>query len=108
MARAMAMRFFWPPEPAAGCMLLFWRELLRLGKDTRASGRRKLLLALVQRFCELTCWRVLLDGKDVRNNNLQALRRVVAVVSQELFLFTASIDENIAISVSSVTSVTSF
>jgi hypothetical protein len=29
----MAMRFFWPPEPAAGRMLLFWRELLRLGKD---------------------------------------------------------------------------
>jgi hypothetical protein len=37
---------------------------------------------------------VLLDGKDVRNHNLRALRRVV---SQEPFLFTASIHENIAI-----------
>jgi ABC-type multidrug transport system fused ATPase/permease subunit len=39
---------------------------------------------------------VLLDGKDMRNHNLQALRRVVAVVSPKPFLFTASIHENIA------------
>jgi ABC-type multidrug transport system fused ATPase/permease subunit len=79
--------------------------------DSARTRAGKLLLAVVQRFCELTCWRVLLDGKDVRNHNLRALRLVVAVVSQEPFLFMASIHENIAIfrfTVSSVTSVTSF
>ncbi|CAD6265116.1 unnamed protein product [Miscanthus lutarioriparius] len=54
------------------------------------------VLALVQRFYEPTSGRVLLDGKDVRKYNLRALRRVVAVVPQEPFLFTASIHDNIA------------
>lgn len=54
------------------------------------------VLALVQRFYEPTSGRVLLDGKDVRKYNLRALRRVVAVVPQEPFLFAASIHENIA------------
>ncbi|CAD6245579.1 unnamed protein product [Miscanthus lutarioriparius] len=54
------------------------------------------VLALVQRFYEPTSGRVLLDGKDVRKYNLRALRRVVAVVPQEPFLFAASIHDNIA------------
>jgi ABC-type iron transport system FetAB ATPase subunit len=102
-------------EGESSSKLLFWRELLRLGKDaccwTLASGHRNLLLALVQRFDEPTCWRALLEGKDVRKHNPRVLRRVVAVVSQEPFLFAASIQENIAIfqfTASSVTSVTSF
>jgi ABC-type transport system involved in Fe-S cluster assembly fused permease/ATPase subunit len=35
------------------------------------------------------------DSKDVRKHNQQALRRVMAVVPQEPFLFTVSIHENI-------------
>jgi hypothetical protein len=35
------------------------------------------------------------DSKDVRKHNQQALRRVVAVVPQEPFLFAVSIHENI-------------
>ena len=69
------------------------------------------VLALVQRFYEPTSGRVLLDGKDVRKYNLRALRRVVAVVPQEPFLFTASIHENMTIfwfTASSVTSVIPF
>nr|AAR00316.1 PGP1 [Zea mays] len=59
------------------------------------SGKSS-VLALVQRFYKPTSGRVLLDGKDVRKYNLRALRRVVAVVPQEPFLFAASIHENIA------------
>ncbi|RLN05609.1 P-glycoprotein 1 [Panicum miliaceum] len=54
------------------------------------------VLALVQRFYEPSSGRVLLDSKDVRKYNLRALRRVIAVVPQEPFLFAASIHDNIA------------
>ncbi|XP_062195951.1 ABC transporter B family member 1-like [Phragmites australis] len=54
------------------------------------------VLALIQRFYEPTSGRVLLDGKDVRKYNLRALRRVIAMVPQEPFLFAASIHDNIA------------
>ncbi|KAG8087603.1 hypothetical protein GUJ93_ZPchr0010g7374 [Zizania palustris] len=54
------------------------------------------VLALVQRFYEPTSGRVLLDGRDVRKYNLRALRRVMALVPQEPFLFAATIHDNIA------------
>lgn len=54
------------------------------------------VLALVQRFYEPTSGRVLLDGRDLRKYNLRALRRAVALVPQEPFLFAASIHDNIA------------
>ncbi|CAO2169944.1 unnamed protein product [Urochloa humidicola] len=54
------------------------------------------VLALVLRFYEPTSGRVLLDGKDARKYNLRALRRAIAVVPQEPFLFAASIHDNIA------------
>ncbi|KAL6859205.1 hypothetical protein ACP4OV_018207 [Aristida adscensionis] len=54
------------------------------------------VLALVQRFYEPSSGRVLVDGKDVRKYNLRALRRVIAMVPQEPFLFAASIHDNIA------------
>ncbi|KAG2580798.1 hypothetical protein PVAP13_6NG364900 [Panicum virgatum] len=54
------------------------------------------VLALVQRLYEPSSGRVLLDGKDVRKYNLRALRRAMAVVPQEPFLFAASIHDNIA------------
>ncbi|CAO2207620.1 unnamed protein product [Urochloa humidicola] len=54
------------------------------------------VLALVLRFYEPTSGRVLLDGKDARKYNLRALRRAIAVVPQEPFLFAATIHDNIA------------
>uniref|UniRef100_A0A0E0LY19 Uncharacterized protein n=1 Tax=Oryza punctata TaxID=4537 RepID=A0A0E0LY19_ORYPU len=62
-----------------------------------ASGCGKSsVLALVQRFYEPNSGRVLLDGRDLRKFNLRALRRAMALVPQEPFLFAASIQENIA------------
>uniref|UniRef100_A0ACD5ZP59 Uncharacterized protein n=1 Tax=Avena sativa TaxID=4498 RepID=A0ACD5ZP59_AVESA len=54
------------------------------------------VLALIQRFYEPTSGRVLLDGKDIRKYNLKALRRAVAMVPQEPFLFGGTIHDNIA------------
>jgi len=54
------------------------------------------LVSLIPRFYDATEGRVLVDGRDVRWLKLEALRRQVAVVFQETFLFSTSIRENIA------------
>ncbi|EEC84043.1 hypothetical protein OsI_30303 [Oryza sativa Indica Group] len=62
-----------------------------------ASGCGKSsVLALVQRFYEPNSGRVLLDGRDLRKFNLRSLRRAMALVPQEPFLFAATIHDNIA------------
>ncbi|KAK8944936.1 ABC transporter B family member 1 [Platanthera zijinensis] len=54
------------------------------------------VIALIQRFYDPTSGRVLIDGRDIRKYNLRTLRRVTAIVPQELCLFAATIHENIA------------
>ncbi|MEW6581143.1 MAG: ABC transporter ATP-binding protein [Actinomycetota bacterium] len=62
-----------------------------------ATGSGKsTLTALVPRYYDPWEGRVLLDGVDVRDLRLDELRRAVGVVSQEPFLFSATIRENIA------------
>ena len=54
------------------------------------------LTALVPRFYDVTAGRVLLDGADARDVRLKELRRAVAIVSQDPFLFSTTVRENIA------------
>ncbi len=54
------------------------------------------LAALVPRFYDVTEGRVVLDGADVRDVKLADLRRAIGIVSQDPFLFSASVRENIA------------
>ncbi|NNL14851.1 MAG: ABC transporter ATP-binding protein [Acidimicrobiia bacterium] len=62
-----------------------------------ATGSGKTTLAhLIPRFYDATSGSVLLDGVDVRDVPLDDLRREVALVFQETFLFSASVRENIA------------
>jgi ATP-binding cassette subfamily B protein len=58
------------------------------GKTTLAS--------LVPRFYDVTGGRVTIDGVDVRDVALTSLRREIGVISQEPFLFSATLRENIA------------
>jgi ATP-binding cassette subfamily B protein len=60
-----------------------------------ASGKTS-LVALISRLYDASSGRVLLDGADVRELELQALRHAVAVVSDDPFLFSATVAENIA------------
>ncbi len=53
------------------------------------------LTALVPRFYDVTAGRVLLDGADVRDVGLSSLRRAIGVISQDPFLFSATVRENI-------------
>jgi ABC-type multidrug transport system fused ATPase/permease subunit len=62
-----------------------------------ATGSGKTTLAaLVPRFYEVTRGRVLVDGVDVRNVQRRSLRREIGVISQDPFLFSASVRDNIA------------
>jgi ATP-binding cassette subfamily B protein len=54
------------------------------------------LTSLVPRFYDVTAGRVLVDGHDVRDLTLRSLRRTVGVISQDPFLFSATVRENIA------------
>jgi len=54
------------------------------------------LVNLIPRFYDVTKGRVLVDGHDVRDVTLESLRRQIGVVTQETFLFSASLRDNIA------------
>ena len=62
-----------------------------------ATGAGKTsLLSLIPRFYDPTRGRVLLDGLDIRQIDLDDLRRNIGVVFQESFLFSNSVAANIA------------
>ena len=53
------------------------------------------LTSLVPRFYDVTAGRVTLDGVDVREVTLRSLRAAIGVISQDPFLFSATVRENI-------------
>ena len=54
------------------------------------------LVKLVNRTYDVTRGQVLLDGIDVRDWNLDILRRNISIIEQDIFLFSKTISENIA------------
>ncbi|NUP73177.1 MAG: ABC transporter ATP-binding protein [Sinomonas sp.] len=63
-----------------------------------ATGAGKSTLAkLVARFYDATSGAVTLDGVDLRRLSTRDLRRAVVMVTQEAFLFSGSVAENIAL-----------
>jgi len=59
------------------------------------SGKTS-LVRLVNRTYDITSGQVLVDGVDVREWNLEALRRNISMIEQDIFLFSRSIADNIA------------
>jgi ABC-type multidrug transport system fused ATPase/permease subunit len=59
------------------------------------SGKTS-LVALISRLYEVSSGQILLDGADIRDVSLSSLRQAVAVVSDDPFLFSASVAQNIA------------
>jgi ATP-binding cassette subfamily B protein len=58
------------------------------GKSTMAS--------LLPRFYDVSAGRITIDGQDIRDFTLDSLRRNVGIVQQDVFLFSATIRDNIA------------
>lgn len=53
------------------------------------------LISLLTRMYEATEGRILIDGRDIREYDPGTLRRAFGVVSQDVFLFAGTIEENI-------------
>ncbi|MCY3572905.1 MAG: ABC transporter ATP-binding protein [Chloroflexi bacterium] len=51
---------------------------------------------LINRIYDVHSGRVLVDGVDVREWNLQALRSQISIIEQDIFLFSRNVAENIA------------
>ncbi|MFL6035630.1 MAG: ABC transporter ATP-binding protein [Gaiellaceae bacterium] len=61
------------------------------------------LAALVGRFYDVSDGSVLLDGIDVRDVTIASLRQAIGVVSQDPFLFSATVRDNLAFGVGDAT-----
>jgi ATP-binding cassette subfamily B protein len=63
-----------------------------------ATGAGKsTIINLINRFYEVTRGEVLIDGINVKDYNLESLRKKVALVLQDVFLFSDSIRNNISL-----------
>ncbi|MBN1955143.1 MAG: ABC transporter ATP-binding protein [Anaerolineae bacterium] len=61
------------------------------------TGSGKSTLAkLINRTYDVDAGQLLIDGIDVRDWNLEALRRQVSIIEQDIFLFSRSVADNIA------------
>ncbi|MCB9009913.1 MAG: ABC transporter ATP-binding protein [Ardenticatenaceae bacterium] len=61
------------------------------------TGSGKSTLAkLINRTYDVTNGRLLVDGIDVRDWNLAALRQQISIIEQDIFLFSRTVGENIA------------
>ena len=85
-----------PGEPQALSEVSFTVESGRTVALVGRSGAGKTTCAnLAMRFWDPTAGSVRLDGHDIRQFELEDLRRRIALVSQDTYLFNASIRDNI-------------
>jgi ABC-type multidrug transport system fused ATPase/permease subunit len=54
------------------------------------------IVNLLPRFYDATAGQITIDGEDIRNFTLQSLRRNIGIVQQDVYLFSATIGDNIA------------
>jgi ATP-binding cassette, subfamily B, multidrug efflux pump len=61
-----------------------------------ATGAGKsTIISLLSRFYDVQEGEILIDGENIRNFNLQKLRKSIGIVLQDVFLFSGSVSENI-------------
>jgi len=62
-----------------------------------AQGSGKTTIAqIIPRFYDVTSGAITIDGQDIRDVTLQSVRKAVAVVTQDVFMFTTTMENNIA------------
>ena len=60
-----------------------------------SGGGKTTLCSLISRFYELSEGRITIDGTDINELSLSALRNAIGVVQQEVYLFSGTVLENI-------------
>lgn len=69
-----------------------------------ATGAGKsTVIALLSRFYDVLSGEILVDGIDIRDYDLQGLRRSIGVVLQDVFLFSGTVADNIRIGNEAIT-----
>ncbi len=69
-----------------------------------ATGSGKsTIISLLARFYDIQKGQILIDGKDIRTYRKSDLRRCIAVVQQDVFLFTGDINYNIRLNDQTIT-----
>ena len=67
----------------------------RVGLVGHSGGGKSTLFALLQRFYDLQCGRILIDGQDISRVTQESLRAAIAVVPQDVSMFQRSVMDNI-------------
>ena len=62
----------------------------------QTGAGKSTLVKLINRTYDTTAGQVLIDGRDVRDWSLESLRSQIAIIEQDIFLFSRTIAENIA------------
>jgi ATP-binding cassette, subfamily B, multidrug efflux pump len=75
----------------------------RVGVVGATGAGKSTLINLLLRFYDVTSGRILVDGVDVRDMDLPALRRMFSLVLQDVHLFSGTISENIRLGETSIT-----
>jgi len=69
---------------------------MRVAVVGQTGSGKTTLVKLINRTYDVTAGRVLVDGVDVREWNLESLRSQIAIIEQDIFLFSRTVAENIA------------
>lgn len=69
----------------------------------QSGAGKSTILNLIPRFYDVTSGKIMLDGVDIRDVTLQSLRHNMALVSQEIAIFSDTIRDNIAYGTSGAT-----
>ncbi len=67
----------------------------KIGIVGTSGGGKSTFVNLLPRFYELTEGQILIDGVDIKEYSLKSIRNMIAMVTQEVILFNATIRENI-------------
>ncbi len=67
----------------------------RVGLVGYSGAGKSTVLALLQRFYDVEGGRIVIDGQDIRSVTQDSLRRVMAIVPQDISLFHRSVLDNI-------------
>ena len=62
----------------------------------RTGSGKSTVVNLLPRFYDVTDGRITVDGIDIRHTTIASLRRCMAIVQQDVFLFTGTVRDNIS------------